>query len=268
MKILGVQVGHYPRRIGATGTAGEQSMAFDVAERIGDIAPDGWTVHLIHADPPLSVYYGLTAFVAIHGDGSYNKAVRGASVGHRTTLGAQTAARWKAAYNAAGWPGGWHKDNYTAALGGYYGVKRAVERGCNNSFILEVGMMTNPTDRAWIDANHATIAQSVWLAVAGVYAGASSTPPPAPKPVPATVPPIAWSGSPVSNTFWARSRYDARVYRWQAQMRARGWRIGADGRYGPESANVARQFQKEKRLTIDGILGKNTYNAAWTAKVT
>jgi peptidoglycan hydrolase-like protein with peptidoglycan-binding domain len=269
MKILGVQIGHYPRKIGATGTAGEQAMNLSVANRIFGSAPAGWSVRLIYADPALSAYRGLDAFVALHGDGSYNKAVRGASVGHRTALGKQLATRWKAAYNAAGWPGGWHNDNYTAALGGYYGMKRAIEQGCNNAFILEVGMMTNPHDRAWIDANHAVIAESVWTAVYGAR-GTVVTPPVVtpPKPKPAVAPPIAWSGSPIRNTFWSRHRVDQRVLRWQRRMHVRGWRIGVDGKYGPESANVARQFQTEKHLTVDGILGHQTYDAAWTAKVT
>jgi hypothetical protein len=273
MKILGAQIGHYPRKIGATGTAGEQAMAFDVVHRLLVTAPAGWSVRVIYADPTLSAYKGLDAFVAVHGDGSYTKSVRGASVGHRTALGKQLATRWKAAYNAVGWPGGWHNDNYTAALGGYYGMKRAIEQGCNNSFILEVGMMTNASDRAWIDANHATIAASVWTAVAGAVVVTPPVPgpvtPPAPKPKPTTgEPPVAWTGSPVRNTFWSRHHVDQRVKRWQVRMHERGWVISVDGKYGPESANVAHQFQTEKHLTIDGILGHQTYDAAWTAKVT
>ena len=55
---------------------------------------------------------------------------------------------------------------------------------------------------------------------------------------------------------------------WQAQMRRRGWRIGVDGIYGPQSAAVCRAFQREKGLAVDGIVGPQTWRAAWRAPVT
>ncbi len=59
---------------------------------------------------------------------------------------------------------------------------------------------------------------------------------------------------------------DVRV--WQARMRARGWHIEVDGVYGPQSAEVARRFQREKGLEVDGIVGPVTWAAAWTAPIT
>ncbi len=58
------------------------------------------------------------------------------------------------------------------------------------------------------------------------------------------------------------------VRKWQQRMRDRGWQIVVDGVYGPASANVARQFQAEKHLAVDGIVGPATWAAAWTAPVT
>ena len=55
---------------------------------------------------------------------------------------------------------------------------------------------------------------------------------------------------------------------WQARMRDRGWGIAVDSVYGPDSENVCRAFQKEKGLTVDGIVGPVTWAAAWTAPVT
>ena len=60
----------------------------------------------------------------------------------------------------------------------------------------------------------------------------------------------------------------ADLKKWQAQMRKRGWSITADGLYGPATAKVARQFQKEKGLGVDGLIGAKTWAAAWTEKVT
>lgn len=56
--------------------------------------------------------------------------------------------------------------------------------------------------------------------------------------------------------------------RWQQRMRERGWAITADGLYGDQTRNVARSFQAEKRLTVDGLIGPATWAAAWTAPVT
>lgn len=55
---------------------------------------------------------------------------------------------------------------------------------------------------------------------------------------------------------------------WQAQMSARGWRIGVDGMYGGESEGVCRSFQAEKGLAVDGVVGPDTWAASWTAPIT
>ena len=55
---------------------------------------------------------------------------------------------------------------------------------------------------------------------------------------------------------------------WQQRMKDRGWSITADGIYGPTSADVCRQFQQEKGLVVDGIVGPVTWSAAWSSPVT
>jgi hypothetical protein len=55
---------------------------------------------------------------------------------------------------------------------------------------------------------------------------------------------------------------------WQAQMSARGWSIGVDSIFGPQSEDVARSFQSEKGLAADGLVGPDTWSASWTAPVT
>lgn len=63
-------------------------------------------------------------------------------------------------------------------------------------------------------------------------------------------------------------RFSPVVRSWQARMRQRGWKIRADGFYGPRSAEVARRFQVEKKLSVDGLLGPKTFAAAWSLPVT
>lgn len=58
------------------------------------------------------------------------------------------------------------------------------------------------------------------------------------------------------------------VKKWQDKMRDRGWSIGVDGCFGPESENVCRQFQAEKNLSVDGDVGPKTWEATWNAPVT
>jgi Putative peptidoglycan binding domain len=58
------------------------------------------------------------------------------------------------------------------------------------------------------------------------------------------------------------------VRTWQQQMRNRGWSIGVDQHYGPQSEDVCRKFQREKGLGADGLVGPQTWAASWTAPVT
>ena len=55
---------------------------------------------------------------------------------------------------------------------------------------------------------------------------------------------------------------------WQQQMVTRGWNLAVDGQYGTESENVCRQFQAEKGLGVDGVVGPETWAASWTAPIT
>jgi N-acetyl-anhydromuramyl-L-alanine amidase AmpD len=58
------------------------------------------------------------------------------------------------------------------------------------------------------------------------------------------------------------------VRTWQTQMHKRGWSIVVDGTYGPPAEKICRAFQKEKQLGVDGIVGQDTWSAAWTAPIT
>lgn len=51
------------------------------------------------------------------------------------------------------------------------------------------------------------------------------------------------------------------VQAWQRGMKARGWKIATDGVFGPQSAEIAVTFQKEKRLFVDGRVGNVTWHA-------
>jgi hypothetical protein len=53
----------------------------------------------------------------------------------------------------------------------------------------------------------------------------------------------------------------------QQRLKDRGWNITADGDFGPKTENIVKQFQKEKNVTADGIVGPITWGKLWTAPI-
>lgn len=54
------------------------------------------------------------------------------------------------------------------------------------------------------------------------------------------------------------------VLKWQQQMTYRGWIISDEpGRFGQQSHEALKKFQREKGLKVDGVLGPMSWNAAW-----
>jgi hypothetical protein len=82
------------------------------------------------------------------------------------------------------------------------------------------------------------------------------------------VPPPAGAAPPWPGVYLEDYTEDPSAATWQGQMAARGWAITVDGAYGPASARVCRQFQTEKGLDVDGVVGPDTWAATWSAPVT
>lgn len=99
------------------------------------------------------------------------------------------------------------------------------------------------------------------------------TPAPAPKPgalAPAFPLPRGYYFGPKTGPAESVSGYYSHredLRRWQQRMISRGWDMTADGLYGDETEEIARDFQHEKRLLTDGLIGPATWAAAWTAPV-
>ncbi|WP_329564654.1 peptidoglycan recognition protein family protein [Kitasatospora sp. NBC_01266] len=92
---------------------------------------------------------------------------------------------------------------------------------------------------------------------------------PAPQPAPAPAPAPAgppWPGEYLR--LQPTMLHDANVRTWQQRMSDRGWALTVDGWYGQQSQTVCRQFQQEKGLTVDGIVGPQTWTAAWADPIT
>ncbi|MEU2948423.1 peptidoglycan-binding domain-containing protein [Nocardiopsis alba] len=76
-----------------------------------------------------------------------------------------------------------------------------------------------------------------------------------------------------------RGRTDREWLReWATQLGRRGWSVGRgrthlarhgnDGVYGPEYRALARAFQRSQGLTVDGLIGRETWDEAFHAPVT
>lgn len=101
---------------------------------------------------------------------------------------------------------------------------------------------------------------------------------PKPKPRPKTpdapkfpFPKGHWMGVESSNPknhsgYHAKDRAGIKV--WQSRMKARGWTITVDGRFGSQSERVAKQFQRQVKVAQDGLVGEVTFAKSWTAPVT
>ena len=98
-------------------------------------------------------------------------------------------------------------------------------------------------------------------------------PPPASAP-PAGAPPRAAgpvapaAPPPAPDVVLGRGSASGDVRAWQRQMARRGWRLAVDGVFGPQTRSVARRFQREKGLHVDGLVGRETWDAAWRRPVT
>lgn len=72
--------------------------------------------------------------------------------------------------------------------------------------------------------------------------------------------PPAYPGRPLRYPPVTRGQ-DVRL--WQEQMRRRGWKLSADGAYGPDSRDVCRRFQRETGVEDDGVVGPLTWRLTW-----
>jgi peptidoglycan hydrolase-like protein with peptidoglycan-binding domain len=60
-------------------------------------------------------------------------------------------------------------------------------------------------------------------------------------------------------TVWPGARGE-RVFAIQYLLQARGYRLGADGRYGPVTTRSVRSFQRSRGLRATGVVAASTWN--------
>lgn len=88
-----------------------------------------------------------------------------------------------------------------------------------------------------------------------------------PQPVP-QAPQAPVQNYPAYPMLLRRGSKNVYVRQFQQKLRDRGWKITVDGDFGPATENVVKQFQRDKGLAQDGLVGPNTWNAIWKSPVT
>lgn len=258
MKIV-LQRGHVGRTSGATGAPGEQAFAIDTTQRaVARLSALGHSVHVIDADVSSYRYRG-DLFAALHYDSSSSSSAHGASVGYQTDEGKRLAEAWKRHYAANGWTRGFRPDNYTAALAGYYGVRRAVAEGNETAVILEAGFHSNPEDAALLRSPAGPDRVAIALAAAVVDLTGCNCPP---EP-PAVVTPARVRRTILLPRTVDRGDVGGNVRKAQGLLVGHGYDIAVDGDFGGVTDRTVRSFQRSHGLGIDGVVGP----ATWTELV-
>jgi len=261
-----IQKGHCFRKKGATGTQSahrgtEQAFVSRVADlMVPHLRSLGITAKTVLADP--GWLGSCKVFVALHQDGSTNKSARGASVGYpssKATNSNRFTDIWKARYQAAGFPSGFRPDNYTGGLRGYYGY-RLVD--ADVEVVLEHGFATNTADADWMWDNIEMIAQvnaeaiAQYLGNKNIQATATAVPDPTPN----TVPPRKSISSRVtkSGRRYLRREHPMIVHDDVAVLQ-RAVGVTADRIFGDDTDAALREFQKERKIQVDGVAGEETW---------
>ena len=200
---VGLQVGHWraheqpeelKRLRGSTGAAAggyqEYQVNLDIAQRAAGYLRDaGVAVDILPARIPPS--YRADAFVAIHADGSINPRVSGFKVAthwREWEAGAALVDALRAAYGPASGLR-WDGEHITSGMRGYYAFSSGrYDHAIANdtpAAILEMGYLTNPSDRRLItqqaDRLGRAVANGVLRFLQSTPAGGWPAPPPLPE---------------------------------------------------------------------------------------
>lgn len=165
-----IQPGHkrpFPWIGFGTGTAGEADYAVRVAAAlINEFAVRGWNTVVV----PAAFNYAIEAdiFISLHCDGVRNTTARGFSIGwhdglHNADSSKHIAYQLEREYKKLGIP--FRGFNISTNESHYYAFKRLVNTKA--AMLLEMGFLTNPQDKSFLENNVNLVAKTITDGIAG-----------------------------------------------------------------------------------------------------
>jgi hypothetical protein len=161
-----IQAGHegrpascalFPERACNLGAAGERRATTIVADAATKALRDaGLRVARVPAD--YRERYDVRAAIFIHFDGAEPACTTGASIGYPAADG-EAARAWRDFY-APRFPFRFMPDNFTTNLAHYYGFRTVMPNA--TTLLLELGEITCPAQRVWLQARYDRLGQ--WIA--------------------------------------------------------------------------------------------------------
>lgn len=169
MKRVLVQAGHAPPREpgfeSGTGTAGEIEYVTQVRDRLCNLLRADGRFDAIPMPGRISPRgIVVDAAVFLHCDGSGNPRASGYSFGYPPyQVNRELAGLIGAEFEKIPGHPPHHADNYTADMRGYYGFSRVNTSG--PEVLIEHGFLTNPSERAWLNAHIGELAKAEYQAL-------------------------------------------------------------------------------------------------------
>lgn len=225
------------------------------------------TVTSVSADPKVdfrkvtnySKYIDVPYHVMVHPDGAIGT---GRYLGGVPALGAHT--------------GGHNSHSLGIAVIGNYVNEQPSQAAIDSvatvlsAFIAKGFITTQFVLKSHSDAPYATACCGTNLKakIADVLSHVGRVPPVyAPVPVPQKPqPPV--NNYPAYPMLLKKGMRNVFVRQFQAKLRDRGWNISVDGDFGPKTEQIVKQFQKEKKLGVDGLVGPATWRSIFNSPVT
>ncbi|PZR56762.1 MAG: hypothetical protein DLM50_07410 [Candidatus Meridianibacter frigidus] len=131
------------------GAAGERELTPLVADEAAKILR-AQGVSLVRVPADFSQHYRVQEAVFLHFDGAQPPCSSRASIGYARQQDEAAARNWRQLYGGY-WPFGFHRDNFTANLSGYYGFRQV--QASDAALVIEFGELSCLPQRAWLHAN-------------------------------------------------------------------------------------------------------------------
>jgi peptidoglycan hydrolase-like protein with peptidoglycan-binding domain len=249
----------------------EYSGNYDLAGRLAALLRSAGVEVTSEADTPAGVDPDYVGTVDVVNAGSFELAVDC----HRDWSGGSTAEVWPLVH-----PAGATSGAYAAAMVDHarrLGLSTAGPSPRSDLYFLnatdcpavlvESGRVGTPRDTAGVAIALADAICEILGTAPPVEGALPPEGPPGAPPGDATIPP-AGQWPPWPGVYLVDTTVGNGAATWQGQMSRRGWALAVDDVFGPASAACALAFQSEKALTVDGVVGRETWDAAFRLPVT